>query len=92
MMNAVEEMAGLVKDYRDRCLWFLLIEDDRLGLALHPFDLATNKVLAMAGHLEVRHSFFTKAAWGDPGRQWCDRPRAGRRVDHHPDTRQARGS
>jgi hypothetical protein len=34
--------------------FFPLIEDDRLGLALHPFDLATNKVLAMAGRLEVR--------------------------------------
>jgi hypothetical protein len=34
--------------------FFPLIEDERLGLALHPFDLATNKVLAMAGRLEVR--------------------------------------
>ena len=24
------------------------------GLTLHPFDLATNKILAMAGRLEVR--------------------------------------
>ena len=30
------------------------MEDDFLGLVLHPFDLATNKVLAMAGRLEVR--------------------------------------
>ena len=34
--------------------FFPLITDDELGLALHPFDLATNKVLAMAGRLEVR--------------------------------------
>lgn len=34
--------------------FFPLIEDDLMGLALHPFDLATNKVLAMAGRLEVR--------------------------------------
>jgi len=34
--------------------FFPLIEDDRMGLTLYPFDLATNKVLAMAGRLEVR--------------------------------------
>lgn len=34
--------------------FFPLIEDDLLGLSLHPFDLATNKVLAMAGRLEPR--------------------------------------
>jgi hypothetical protein len=34
--------------------FFPLIEDERVGLALHPFDLATNKILAMAGRLEVR--------------------------------------
>ncbi len=34
--------------------FFPLIEDERMGLSLHPFDLATNKVLAMAGRLEVR--------------------------------------
>ena len=34
--------------------FFPLIEDQTLGLTLHPFDLATNKVLAMAGRLEVR--------------------------------------
>lgn len=27
---------------------------DELGLTLHPFDLATNKVLALVGRLEVR--------------------------------------
>jgi hypothetical protein len=34
--------------------FFPLVEDPLMGLALHPFDLATNKVLAMAGRLEVR--------------------------------------
>jgi hypothetical protein len=34
--------------------FFPFIEDDLMGLALHPFDLATNKVLAMAGRLEAR--------------------------------------
>ncbi len=34
--------------------FFPLIENDLLGMTLHPFDLATNKVLAMAGRLEVR--------------------------------------
>ena len=29
--------------------FFPLIEDDLLGLTLHPFDLATNKLLALAG-------------------------------------------
>lgn len=34
--------------------FFPLIENETLGMVLHPFDLATNKVLAMAGRLEVR--------------------------------------
>jgi hypothetical protein len=34
--------------------FFPLVEDAQLGLALHPFDLATNKVLALVGRLEVR--------------------------------------
>lgn len=34
--------------------FFPLVEDKIFGLSLHPFDLATNKVLAMAGRLEVR--------------------------------------
>ena len=34
--------------------FFPLVEDDDLGLALHPFDLATNKVLALVGRLEAR--------------------------------------
>ncbi|MBK9239190.1 MAG: hypothetical protein IPL75_02770 [Acidobacteria bacterium] len=34
--------------------FFPLLEDDDLGLTLHPFDLATNKVLALVGRVEVR--------------------------------------
>jgi len=34
--------------------FFPLVEDDQLGLTLHPFDLATNKVMALVGRLEVR--------------------------------------
>lgn len=34
--------------------FFPLVEHSELGLALHPFDLATNKVLALVGRLEVR--------------------------------------
>ena len=34
--------------------FFPLLEDDLFGLVLHPFDLATNKVLALAGRLEAR--------------------------------------
>ena len=34
--------------------FFPLMEDPLFGLTLHPFDLATNKVLALAGRLEVR--------------------------------------
>jgi hypothetical protein len=34
--------------------FFPLIEHEDLGLVLHPFDLATNKVLALIGRLEVR--------------------------------------
>jgi hypothetical protein len=34
--------------------FFPLQAHDELGLTLHPFDLATNKVLALVGRLEVR--------------------------------------
>ena len=34
--------------------FFPLMEHQDLGLTLHPFDLATNKVLALVGRLEVR--------------------------------------
>lgn len=34
--------------------FFPLQEHDDFGLTLHPFDLATNKVLALVGRLEVR--------------------------------------
>jgi hypothetical protein len=54
------EVAGdrdilLVEWTRDSAFrFFPLVEHDALGLALHPFDLATNKVLALVGRLEVR--------------------------------------
>jgi hypothetical protein len=34
--------------------FFPLVQHEELGLTLHPFDLATNKVLALAGRLEIR--------------------------------------
>ncbi len=34
--------------------FFPLVEHEEFGLVLHPFDLATNKVLALAGRLEIR--------------------------------------
>lgn len=34
--------------------FFPLVEHPELGLVMHPFDLATNKVLALVGRLEVR--------------------------------------
>jgi hypothetical protein len=34
--------------------FFPLIEHPELGLTLHPFDLATNKVLALVGRVEAR--------------------------------------
>jgi hypothetical protein len=34
--------------------FFPLVQHEELGLVLHPFDLATNKVLALIGRLEVR--------------------------------------
>ncbi len=34
--------------------FFPLIQHEILGLSLHPFDLATNKTLALAGRLEIR--------------------------------------
>lgn len=34
--------------------FFPLVQHEELGLVLHPFDLATNKVLALVGRLEAR--------------------------------------
>jgi len=34
--------------------FFPLVREEPFGLTLHPFDLATNKVLALVGRLEVR--------------------------------------
>ncbi len=45
----------LVEWARDSAFrFFPLIAHEELGLTLHPFDLATNKVLALVGRLEVR--------------------------------------
>lgn len=45
----------LVQWARDSAFrFFPLIEHTELGLTLHPFDLATNKVLALVGRLEAR--------------------------------------
>jgi hypothetical protein len=45
----------LVEWTRDSAFrFFPLVEHDDFGLVLHPFDLATNKVLALAGRLEPR--------------------------------------
>ena len=45
----------LVQWTTDSCFrFFPLLEDKDFGLTMHPFDLATNKILALAGRLEVR--------------------------------------
>ena len=45
----------LVQWARDSAFrFFPLVRHEELGLTLHPFDLATNKVLALVGRLEVR--------------------------------------
>ena len=57
-VEAIVSMAGdhtIMQWARDSAFrFFPLVEDESMGLTLHPFDLATNKVLAMAGRLEVR--------------------------------------
>src|SRR5207244_2104533 len=45
----------LVQWVRDSAFrFFPLVSHEELGLTLHPFDLATNKMLALVGRLEVR--------------------------------------
>jgi hypothetical protein len=57
-VEAVIRSAGdqvLLQWVRDSAFrFFPLVEDECLGLTLHPFDLATNKVLALVGRLEIR--------------------------------------
>jgi len=57
-VEAVIEKGGesvLLEWTRDSAFrFFPLVEHGDLGLTLHPFDLATNKVLALAGRLEPR--------------------------------------
>ncbi|MBD3391040.1 MAG: hypothetical protein GF418_03205 [Chitinivibrionales bacterium] len=50
-----KEDSVLIQWVRDSAFrFFPVIEDEILGLTLHPFDLATNKILALAGRLEPR--------------------------------------
>ena len=50
-----EDDGVLVQWLRDSAFrFFPLVEDDLLGLTMHPLDLATNKMLALAGRLEPR--------------------------------------
>lgn len=50
-----DDESVLIQWARDSAFrFFPLLEDALLGLVLHPFDLATNKVLALAGRLEAR--------------------------------------
>jgi len=67
-VRVLRERAGLVEaevadaSERVRIEWardsayrfFPLVPHEEFGLTLHPFDLATNKVLALVGRLEVR--------------------------------------
>lgn len=67
-LDVVRERSGFVEaevgDGNERVLlqwvrdsayrFFPLVRHEDLGLVLHPFDLATNKVLALVGRLEVR--------------------------------------
>ena len=57
---------------------FPLMEHERLGLTLHPFDLATNKILAMVGRLEVRDwvDVITLTAGCSRSATCCGRPAA----------------
>lgn len=52
---SAETESVVVQWVRDSAFRFFPVqEDDLLGLTLHPFDLATNKILAAAGRLEPR--------------------------------------
>ncbi len=69
--------------------FFPLVDHPEFGLVLHPFDLATNKVLALAGRLEVRDwidviESSRRAAARLPG---VGRARQGRRVFSQRDSR-----
>lgn len=51
----IDVSSVLVQWTRDSAFrFFPLVAHPELGLALHPFDLATNKVLALVGRLEAR--------------------------------------
>jgi hypothetical protein len=46
-LHSIETAAGAFR-------FFPLVQHEDFGLTLHPFDLATNKVLALVGRLEAR--------------------------------------
>lgn len=64
LRETVAYVEAIVSSQTDRVLlqwvrdsayrFFPLIKDPLFGLTLHPFDLATNKVLALVGRLEIR--------------------------------------
>jgi hypothetical protein len=55
VMVSRDEEQVLLQWVRDSAYrFFPLIEHDDFGLSLHPYDLATNKTLALVGRLEVR--------------------------------------
>lgn len=50
-----ENVSVLIEWTRDSAFrFFPLVTHEDFGLVLHPFDLATNKVLALVGRLEIR--------------------------------------
>jgi hypothetical protein len=50
-----QELRLLIQWVRDSAYrFFPLIEDELLGMTMHPLDLATNKILALVGRLEPR--------------------------------------
>jgi hypothetical protein len=71
VVSSVESL--MVEWARDSAFrFFPLVEHDELELALQPFDLATNKVLALIGRAEVRRG---------PARLQLDRRAAERPVE-----------
>jgi len=54
-MVGKDDEAVLMQWTRDSAFrFFPLVRHEEFGLVLHPFDLATNKVLALVGRLEIR--------------------------------------
>ncbi len=53
-VSRVGEMTAIQWARDSAYRFFPLVEDELLGVTLHPFDLATNKLLALAGRREPR--------------------------------------